>query len=168
MKRIAKFEKISFERFDEDFKKYFLNETDIQGIYNNIMLPKRATIGSAGYDIFAPVSFELKAGQTIVIPTGIRIKMQKDWAFLIMPRSGLGFKFRLQLDNTIGAIDSDYYYSENEGHIFIYLTNDSRENKTLEIKAGQSFAQGIFLQYGITDDDCVTAKRTGGLGSTTK
>ena len=34
------------------------------------------------------------------------------------PRSGLGFKFRLQLNNTVGIIDSDYYNSDNEGHNF--------------------------------------------------
>ena len=85
----------------------------------------------------------------------------------IYPRSGLGFKFRLQLNNTVGIIDSDYYYSDNEGHIFMKITNDSNEGKTVSIKQGDGFAQGIFVEYGITVDDEVTEIRNGGFGSTT-
>ena len=87
---------------------------------------------------------------------------------MIYPRSGLGFKFRLQLNNTVGVIDSDYFYSDNEGHIFIKITNDSNEGKIVEVKAGQGFAQGIFMQYGIVEDDDTVEERNGGFGSTTK
>ena len=80
----------------------------------------------------------------------------------------MGFKYRLQLDNTVGIIDSDYYFSDNEGHIMIKVTNDGKEGKTLFIKKGEGFAQGIFTQYGITYDDCVDKERNGGFGSTTK
>ena len=65
-------------------------------------------------------------------------------------------------------IDSDYYYSDNEGHIFSKITNDSNEEKTVEIKAGEGFMQGIFVEYGITLDDDATEVRNGGFGSTTK
>ena len=84
----------------------------------------------------------------------------------LYPRSGLGFKYRLQLNNTVGIIDSDYYNSDNEGHIFAKITNDSNEGKTLELKAGEGFMQGIFLEYGITQDDEADGVRTGGFGST--
>ena len=80
------------------------------------------------------------------------------------PRSGLGFKYRLQLNNTVGIIDSDYYYSDNEGHIFAKITNDSNEDKTVELKAGNGFMQGIFVEYGITVDDNVQTVRNGGFG----
>ena len=83
-------------------------------------------------------------------------------------KSGLGFKYRLQLNNTVGIIDSDYYFSDNEGHIFAKITNDSNENKTVEIKKGTGFMQGIFVEYGITFDDDVKSIRNGGFGSTTK
>ena len=82
------------------------------------------------------------------------------------PRSGLGFKYRLQLNNTVGIIDSDYYYSDNEGHIFLKLTNDTNEAKLLKIKIGEGIAQGIFVEYGITYDDNVKEIRNGGFGST--
>ena len=58
--------------------------------------------------------------------------MQPEWVLKCYPRSGLGFKYRLQLNNTVGIIDSDYFYSDNEGHIFSKITNDSNENKTLD------------------------------------
>ena len=86
----------------------------------------------------------------------------------LYPRSGLGFKFRFQLDNTVGVIDSDYARSDNEGHIFLRMTNDSREGKGLRIAAGTAFAQGIFLPFGITVDDEASAVRNGGFGSTTR
>ena len=94
--------------------------------------------------------------------------MEPEWVLKCYPRSGLGFKFRLQLNNTVGIIDSDYYYSDNEGHIFSKITNDSKEGKTVEIKAGEGFMQGIFTEYGITLDDDATEIRNGGFGSTTK
>ena len=72
------------------------------------------------------------------------------------------------MNNTVGIIDSDYFFSDNEGHIFMKITNDSNEGKTVEVPAGTGFAQGIFMQYGVTIDDDVTEVRNGGFGSTTK
>ena len=93
--------------------------------------------------------------------------MDEGWVLKVYPRSGLGFKYRLQMNNTVGIIDSDYYYSDNEGHIFIKMTNDSNEGKTVEVSQGSGFAQGIFLEYGITVDDDTEGIRNGGFGSTT-
>lgn len=169
MKRIAKFEKVSLKQFATDWKDTFgdVTEEKIQEIYNSIRLPRRATAGSAGYDFFAPVDVQLAPGETIKIPTGIRAQMEQEWVLKVYPRSGLGFKYRLQMNNTVGIIDSDYFYSDNEGHIFMKIMNDGREGKTVELKAGEGFAQGIFLEYGITVDDDATEKRNGGFGSTT-
>lgn len=170
MKRVAQFFKVSPENFmqamKEDFPEY--TESDIKDMYESIDLPQRATRGSAGYDFYAPFAFSLPAGSTIKIPTGIRVKMDEDWVLKLYPRSGLGFKYRLQLNNTVGIIDSDYYFSDNEGHIFAKITNDSNEGKTLEIGAGSGFMQGIFIEYGITIDDNADGIRNGGFGSTTK
>lgn len=170
MQKVAKFSKVSKELFVsamlEDFKQY--STIDAEAMYDTLKLPKRATKGSAGYDFYTPFPFQLKAGETIKIPTGIRCEMNEDWVLCIYPRSGLGFKFRLQLNNTVGIIDSDYFYSDNEGHIFIKITNDSREGKTVELKTGDGFAQGIFMPYGITVDDETDGIRNGGFGSTQK
>lgn len=94
--------------------------------------------------------------------------MEPGWALMIFPRSGLGFKYRLQLNNTVEIIDEDYFYSDNEGHIFIKITNDSNEGKILQIKAGEAFAQDIFVPFGITMDNECDGSRNGGFGSTSK
>ena len=170
MRRIAKFHKVSEARFLEDWKDTFgeISAEEVQEIYKGISLPVRATAGSAGYDFFAPVEVTLQPGETVKIPTGIRVEMEQDWVLKCYPRSGLGFKYRLQLNNTVGIIDSDYFYSDNEGHIFAKLTNDTNEGKTLVIPAGIGFMQGIFVEYGITVDDAAEGVRNGGFGSTTK
>lgn len=183
-RRIAKFQKVSFEQFKSDLMDKWENirfhtddesesvtEEMIRDIYDGIRLPERATKGSAGYDFFSPIGFTLKPGETIVFPTGIRVSMEESWMLSVFPRSGLGFKYRLQLDNTVGIIDSDYYGSTNEGHIMIKITNDSKKDsdpgkKTVKIKSGTAVAQGVFLQYGLTVDDSASDIRDGGFGST--
>ena len=169
MKRIAKFHKVSEARFLEDWKDNFPEASDeeIKEIYKNIALPQRATAGSAGYDFYSPADFSIAPGESIKIPTGIRVEMDQEWVLKCYPRSGLGFKYRLQLNNTVGIIDSDYFYSDNEGHMFAKLTNDGREGKTVELAKGTGFMQGIFVEYGITGDDDATGVRNGGFGSTT-
>lgn len=170
MEKIAKFEKVTLNQFNNDYLNAFpeLNLKNIGLIYQRIKMPKRATIGSAGYDFYAPFDIELKPGETIKVPTGIRVKINEGWVLTLYPRSGLGFKYRLQLNNTVGIIDSDYYGSSNEGHIYIKITNDTNENRIISIKEGEGFAQGIFLPFGITEDDEVSEIRDGGFGSTTK
>lgn len=163
MHRIAKFEKVSQKQF-----LISCDHADAEKIYEQIKLPQRATKGSAGYDFYAPYDITLAPGETAKIPTGIRALIEEGWVLKLYPRSGLGFKFRLQLDNTVGIIDSDYSQSDNEGHIFIKITNDTNQGKTVEIPAGTGFAQGIFLEYGITIDDAASGVRNGGFGSTTK
>lgn len=168
MKRIAEFEKVSLGQFKEDWEDTFPNDENIEEIYNGIKLPKRATTGSAGYDFYTPKAFTLKPGETIKLPTGIRVRIDDGWVLKLYPRSGLGFKFRLQFNNTVGIIDSDYYNSSNEGHIFCKITNDSNEGKTVTLNVGDGFCQGIFVEYGITIDDDADGKRDGGFGSTSK
>lgn len=177
MIKVGKFHKVSFEQFFRSYVDTFLKDkkawseeeiTEITTMYDNIKLPERATVGSAGYDFKTPFAFTLKPGETIKIPTGIRVEMEPDWVLKLYPRSGLGFKYRLQLNNTVGIIDSDYFYSDNEGHIFAKLTNDSNEGKIVSLEAGDGFMQGIFVQYGITIDDDAEGVRNGGFGSTGK
>lgn len=169
MQKIAEFQKVSFSQFEADFKKNFPECENVKEIYDSIKLPKRATTGSAGYDFYAPVDITLEKGKSVLIPTGIRFKIEDGWVLQIFPRSGLGFKHRVQLDNTVGIIDADYYNSSNEGHIMIKLSCDAHDDgHTVSLSAGDGFAQGIFLQFGITVDDDASGIRDGGFGSTTK
>lgn len=186
MNVVAKFEKVSFEQFkkdmidgfskceevenliDYDSSEVLLADANLRKIYDAIKLPKRATKGSAGYDFYSPLTFNLSSGEGFKMPTGIRCKIEYNWFLSVFPRSGLGFKYRLQLDNTVGIIDADYYEAKNEGHIMIKITNDSKCDKTLTVESGSGMAQGIFMPFGITVDDDADAQRLGGLGSTNK
>lgn len=164
MQNIIQFEKVSKVQFEKDARKYgFIINMDT---YQEIQLPKRATKGSAGYDFYMPAKCIIKPGQTITIPTGIRCQMNDDIVLQIYPRSSLGFKYQLQLDNTVGIIDSDYYHSDNEGHIIIKMTNHSLEQKELTLNKGDAFSQGLFLKYYLTVDDDTKTTRNGGFGST--
>lgn len=178
MYRIAKFEKVSFEQFKKDWLDTFKNKYDewdedeidnvIHNIYDSIKLPKRATVKSAGYDFFSPNNFTIEVNGVIKIPTGIRCWIDDGWVLKAHPRSGHGFKYGVSLANTTGVIDGDYYDSNNEGHIFIKLVNDSVLAKRIELETGDAFCQGIFSMYGLTIDDNVTDVRNGGFGSTDK
>lgn len=170
MKSVARFERVSKNQFLADYKDSFptLSDEEILNIYNGIKMPKRATVGSAGYDFYAPFEISLNPGETIKVPTGIRCFIENGYVLEIYPRSGLGFKYRLQLNNTVGIIDADYYNAKNEGHIFIKITNDSNENKSVLVSAGDGFAQGIFKEFFVTYDDDADGIREGGFGSTTK
>lgn len=171
---ISKFEKVSFDQWKNDLlsgdlKDMYSRFPDIQlkKVYDSIKLPKRATTGSAGYDFFLPVPIlDIPANSAITIPTGIRCKMDEGWVLKIYPRSGHGFKYGIHLANSVGIIDADYYGADNEGHINIKLVNDSLLKKHIELNQGDAFCQGVFIPYGITVDDEVSAKRVGGMGST--
>lgn len=167
MKQIAKFEIVSKEQFikamPDDFR---FTAEEVEAIYNRLQKPTRSTTGSAGYDFKSPFAFDLRPGESIKIPTGIRVWIEDGWFLGCFPRSSLGFKYRLQLDNTVGIIDSDYYNADNEGHIFAKITNDTNSGRCIHVDAGDNFIQGIFLEYGITVDDEANGTRTGGIGST--
>ncbi len=169
MQRIARFEKVSFEEFEKAWRKNFPDCNDVKAVYDAIKLPRRATAGSAGYDFFAPADLVFEQGKSALIPTGIKAYMADGWVLDIFPRSGLGFKHRVQLDNTVGIIDADYYNNaSNEGHIMIKLSCDAHDTgHTVEVAAGDGFAQGIFMPFGITEDDDAVDTRVGGMGSTT-
>lgn len=171
MQRVAQFYKVSYDQFKSAIQDMYVGQVDvneqwIENIYEYLETPKRATKGSAGYDFYAPFSFDLEPGESIKIPTGIRCGMHNDWVLMLFPRSSLGFKYRLKLNNTVGIVDSDYFYADNEGHIFVKLTNEGKDK--IVVTQGDAFCQGILLPFGITDDDNVTASRHGGFGSTDK
>ena len=158
MNRIAEFKKVSLNQYLADCG------PESAAVYQSVLLPRRATTGSAGYDFFAPQAIDLAPGETIRVATGIRAQIDPGWVLLLFPRSSLGFKYRLQLDNTVAVIDSDYYGAANEGHIFVKMTNLGQ--KPLHIDSGQAMCQGLFLPFGITVNDEAAGQRTGGLGST--
>lgn len=171
-RRIARFEKISYEVFREDYLanvNQYADDEEIREIYDGIRLPERSSTGSAGYDIYAPYNLNVNFGAAAVIPTGLRCRIDKAWDLEIVPRSGHGFKYGIRLANTIGVIDSDYYTSDRGGHIMIKLVNDdpavNMTRKAFEVEGGKGFAQGLFRPYGLTVDDAAYGRRRGGFGS---
>lgn len=139
--------------------------------YEEIKLPRRATQDSAGYDFFLPHNIHLDPGESFLIHTMIRVKINTGWVLMVFPKSGLSCKYNTQLANTVGIVDGDYYNSKtddytNEGQITVKLIN--RGNKVLELPAGSKFVQGVFLPYGTTISDNNISKKTrnGGFGST--
>lgn len=159
MNKARGFEVIGKEQYKKDFD---INEEVV------IKLPHRATKGSAGYDCFAPFDITLEPGNDVKVPTGIRAYMKKGEVLMAFPRSGLGFKYYCRLANTVGIIDSDYYYSDNEGHIFVKLRNEG--DKPLVIRQGEAMCQFIFVPFLLADGDSFEngEERNGGFGSTTK
>ena len=158
---IARFAHISSAQYHQDAVAYAtLLPVD------DIPLPCRATAGSAGYDFVCPVEVTMQPGQTAVIPTGVRCFMEPGWVLLNCPRSSLGRKHGIRLANTVGVIDSDYVHADNEGHILVMLVNGGDHAVTL--RPGERFCQGIFLPYGLAEENEVTGGRTGGFGSTGK
>lgn len=161
--KIAKFEKIAREYYDEVVDEH---EGVVFTEYDDIKLPKRSTKDAAGYDFYLPTNIGLKPGEAVTIPTFIKAKIDPSWVLLLFPRSGLGFKYNMRLANTIGVVDSDYYEADNGGHIWIKIVNDGMQD--ILLRQGDRFAQGVFVPYGITeDDDCDNKEvRVGGFGST--
>lgn len=155
--------------------------------YEEIKLPVRGTKKSAGYDFICPFdSISLEPGTTYLIPTGIKASLDKICPYIdnsdqsntdkeikfldinayiaLYPRSSLGMKYGFTLLNTTGIIDADYYNNEsNEGHIMVAF----KVSKTLELKKGDKFCQGIITPfYVMEDDNVIETLRTGGMGST--
>lgn len=157
-----KFEKVSFAQYTEDVG--YSNRME----WENIKLPKRATKMSAGYDFFSPIDFTLNPGENIRFPSGVRSYIDEDKVLLIFPRSGAGFKHGIQLSNTVGVIDADFVFGQNEGDVSIKLVHTGVSNKPYVVNKGDAVCQGIIVQYFKTEDDFVEDERTGGLGSTDK
>lgn len=178
------FEKISREQWMKDMMDLYKFENpskeyleEINTLYDNIQLPKRATKHSAGYDFFVSGDIFVPMERAGVIPTGIRWVCDKEWdknkVLQIYPRSGIGFRTGVRLMNTVGIIDADYWEGENEGHIMIKLYNPmnlhSDPSGNLQVKSGEAIVQGIITEFHTCDDeDEITTERVGGMGSTNK
>lgn len=171
---IAQFQKVSESHWDNLRKNLVYKGEDRLCNYDEIKIPTRATKSSAGYDFYSTETVSIAPGNSAVINTGIRCKMDDSWVLMLCPKSGLGFKYGMTLANTVGIIDADYYNSKNdgpynEGHIMVKLSVPSESQYSVIIEKGQKFCQGIFLQYGTAvENENELGVRNGGIGSTGK
>jgi len=147
-----------FELVDDEFRVHKEKEINI---------PLRASAGSAGYDIYTPEKFIIKPQETKIIWTDIKAYMLDNEVLQVYIRSSIGIKKGLVLANGTGIIDKDYYSNpSNDGNIGIAITNIS--TKIVEINENERIAQGLFINYLLTDNDNTKNKRIGGIGSTGK
>lgn len=171
------FEKVSRGQWTKDYSKWYEDTKmvdsspkdvieDMDKVYENLKKPKRATIGSAGYDIYTPFNVVLQPNEKKKIPTGYKAHMNSDEAVIGLVRSSDGSKRDIRTANVFPLIDSDYVNADTEGMIYIILKNEG--NVVQEFKAGDPIAQLMFVKYLVTDDDDMKETRTGGIGSTTK
>lgn len=156
---MRKFEKISWEQWQKDIG-------NDKVVYEKHELPKRETKYSAGYDFRSPIDFVLKPGESLKIPTGVKIAMNEDEMLMLVVRSSMGIKWDVRMCNQIGIFEKDYYNNEsNEGHAFIKLENHGKLDYV--VKVGDRIAQGIFTTFlTVDDEEEIDSIRTGGMGST--
>ena len=158
-RNVAKFRKVSYEQYARDMRSCGLNlpDSEMKAAYNAIKLPVRATEGSAGYDFFSPLPFFLSNMNVqpsgFTFPTGIQCELAPGYFLMIVPRSGLGIKQYSRLGNSVGIIDRDYIFSDNEGDIFVNMRSDIPGNPPYYIHVGQAICQGIILPFCVVDKD---------------
>lgn len=136
----------------------------------NIILPRRSTKSSAGYDIAAAETMTIKpfknGDMPSLIPTGLKVYMLNDEYLMLANRSS-GPKKGICFPHSFGIIDSDYYGNENnDGLLYVQIFN--LKNEDLIINKGDIIAQGIFMKYLLVDNDNANGTRTNGFGSTDK
>lgn len=133
---------------------------------NNITLPKYATPGSAGMDLFAALQSDmiLKPNDSYLFPTGIKIELPEGYEAQVRPRSGLAINHNIIVLNSPGTIDSDY-----RGEIKVILKNLGE--KDFVVKNGDRIAQLVIASYIRIEWDEVekvneTKRGSGGFGHT--
>lgn len=144
-----------------------MRKFEIAKSYENsgVIIPKRATTKSAGYDLSSIEDVTIKPQQIKLVKTGLKAMMPDDEALFIFPRSSLAIKKGLVMSNSVGVVDADYYgNSDNDGLIMVPLMNILDHDVT--VLKGERIAQGVFMSYEVTtDDEPLTQIRMGGFGS---
>lgn len=132
----------------------------------DIVLPRRGTLESSGYDFYLPIDVNLQPGERTMIALDVKAQMNTGEVLLLFIRSSVGIKKGLMITNGTGVIDGDYYGNiGNDGNIHVALVNTT--GKPVMLSKGDRVAQGIFMNYLITDDDKpLSEERIGGIGST--
>ncbi len=138
----------------------------VKKLRENAIVPKRATAGSAGADLYACIDepVVLAPGKLVKIPTGIAIELaDSGLAAFLFARSGLGVKHGITLANSVGVVDSDY-----RGEVCVGLCNVSDEPYTIE--PGERVAQMVIMPVACAEFMEVselgdTERGAGGFGS---
>lgn len=142
----------------------------VKRMKEDIKLPERSTLNSAGYDFFALEDIIFNPETITRVFTGVKCELMSNQVLILANRSSNPSKKGLILLNGIGVVDADYYGNpDNDGEIAFEFYNIL--NETVEIKKGEKLGQGIILKFDKTEDDFVSdpyKTRAGGFGSTGK
>lgn len=140
----------------------------VNKITEDIKLPERSTLNSAGYDFFAIEDVTLPAKKLTRVMTGVKCELMPNQVLILANRSSNPSKKGLILANGIGVIDADYYGNpDNDGEIGFEFYNILDED--IVIKKGEKLGQGIIMKFDKTEDDYISnpyKTRVGGFGST--
>lgn len=157
-------------------------------VLNGNLPPTYAHETDAGMDIYSPDEYTIAPGETVIIPTGIKVAIPDGYALLIQPRSGQSVKTKLRIANTPGLIDAGYrdeigvivenieppfkdidYEFDKKGEIHI---KSILHGQSYTIAPGQKFAQMRLVQVpkvhfmAVDDVSTIGENRGGGFGST--
>lgn len=153
-------------------------------LHPDVVLPSRATQGSAGYDVrayltgrtvqtyrgtkeevvsIAGESLTLEPGVRALIPLGFRAKLPRGIEGQLRLRSSIALRRGLVMPNAPATVDSDY-----PGEWLVIVTNTLAE--PVEIEHLERIAQIVFNRVEVVDwtrgEVTASSERTGGFGST--
>lgn len=163
--KIRGFEGVSETSIENLIRKVKLEGKPNVYVSEEVLLPRRGTSKSAGYDIINPVNgaIIIKPNEKVLIWTNVKSYMQDNEVLIAVVRSSMGIKLDLSLANTLGVIDSDYYDNpNNEGNIGVCLRNTG--NEQVVIQYGDAIGQAIFLPYLVSDNCNTEERRVSGIG----
>lgn len=138
----------------------------IKKLNENAILPTYGSDCAAGADLYScgGEDIVIKAGQTVLVHTGIALEIPDGYAGFIYARSGIATKRGLAPANKVGVVDSDY-----RGEVMVALHNHSNTDQTIE--GGERIAQMVIapflkVDFELSDELDDTSRGAGGFGST--
>lgn len=136
----------------------------IKPLHPSFIAPKQASRGAAAFDIHMPEDGDIPAGESVKVGLGFASAIPAGHVALLMPRSGVGSKYALEVSNTVGVLDEDY-----RGQWIATLR--TKDGKPFSWQAGDRLLQALIIErptMGLTvvDDLDDTERGQGGLGST--
>jgi dUTP pyrophosphatase len=145
------------------------------------IVPTYANEGDSGMDVYAAEDVLIEPGQTVIVPTGIKLAIPKGYEIQVRPRSGISYKTPLRISNSPGTIDSGYRdelgiimtnTSEKSDYSLIEIKSSGNKKGTYKINKGDRIAQIVlqvvprinFVKVDSVKD--IGSDRGGGFGST--
>jgi len=138
----------------------------IQPLHDKFVMPLRSTEHAGAFDIYMPEAGAVSGHNAKKIGLGFAAEVPKDHVALIVPRSGVGAKYGVELNNTIGVIDSDY---RGEWQVAVKTKNGGAFRWEAEERIFQFLIVPV-AKVTLEESESLseTARSTGGFGSTGK